>query len=64
MYTPITLAVVGDSAASGVGDSDDQGNYFGWTYHLAKAFQEPLVYINASRLHVIFCLKRGSSHLK
>ena len=49
MYTPITFAVVGDSAASGVGDSDDKGNYFGWTYHLAKAFQEPLVYINASR---------------
>jgi len=49
MYTPITFAVVGDSAASGVGDSDNQGNYFGWTYHLAKAFQEPLVYINASR---------------
>jgi lysophospholipase L1-like esterase len=49
MYPPITFAVVGDSAASGVGDSDDQGNYFGWTYHLAKAFQEPLVYINASR---------------
>ena len=49
MYTPITFAVVGDSAASGVGDSDDHGNYFGWTYHLAKAFQEPLVYINASR---------------
>ena len=49
MFTPITFAVVGDSAASGVGDSDDQGNYFGWTYHLAKAFQEPLVYINASR---------------
>jgi hypothetical protein len=47
MYTPITFAVVGDSAASGVGDSDDKGNYFGWTYHLAKAFQEPLVYINA-----------------
>ena len=49
MFAPITFAVVGDSAASGVGDSDDQGNYFGWTYHLAKAFQEPLVYINASR---------------
>jgi len=49
MYNPITFAVVGDSAASGVGDSDNQGNYFGWTYHLAKAFQEPLVYINASR---------------
>ena len=49
MLSPITFAVVGDSAASGVGDSDDYGNYFGWTYHLAKAFQEPLVYINASR---------------
>jgi len=49
MYNPITFAVVGDSAASGVGDSDNQGNYFGWTYHLAKSFQEPLVYINASR---------------
>lgn len=49
MLNPITFAVVGDSAASGVGDSDDRGNHFGWTYHLAKAFQEPLVYINASR---------------
>jgi len=49
MLNPITFAVVGDSAASGVGDSDDYGNHFGWTYHLAKAFHEPLVYINASR---------------
>jgi lysophospholipase L1-like esterase len=49
MLTPITFAVIGDSAASGVGDSDDHGNYFGWTYHLAKAFQEPLIYVNASR---------------
>jgi len=49
MLNPITFAVVGDSAASGVGDSDDHGNHFGWTYHLAKAFREPLVYINASR---------------
>ena len=49
MLNPITFAVVGDSAASGVGDSDDHGNHFGWTYHLAKAFHEPLVYINASR---------------
>ena len=49
MLNPITFAVVGDSAASGVGDSDDHGNHFGWSYHLAKAFHEPLVYINASR---------------
>jgi lysophospholipase L1-like esterase len=46
---PLTFAIIGDSAASGIGDSDSQGNYFGWGYHLAQAFTEPLVYINASR---------------
>jgi lysophospholipase L1-like esterase len=46
---PLTFAIIGDSAASGVGDSDASGNYFGWGYHLAQAFTEPLVYINASR---------------
>jgi len=46
---PLTFAIIGDSAASGVGDSDAQGNYFGWGYHLAQAFTEPLIYINASR---------------
>lgn len=46
---PLTFAIIGDSAASGVGDSDNQGNHFGWSYHLAQAFTEPLVYINASR---------------
>ena len=49
METPITFAVVGDSAASGVGDSDEAHNYFGWCYHLAKAFHEPLTYVNVSR---------------
>lgn len=49
MNQPVTLAVIGDSAASGVGDSDDLGNYFGWGYHLARAFEEPVAYINASR---------------
>ena len=49
MNKPLTLAIIGDSAASGVGDSDAQGNYFGWGYHLAQAFTEPLIYINASR---------------
>jgi lysophospholipase L1-like esterase len=44
-----TFAVLGDSAASGVGDSDSDGNYFGWGYHLAKVFNEPLVFINVSR---------------
>ncbi|MEY4152055.1 MAG: hypothetical protein RL470_114 [Actinomycetota bacterium] len=49
MQEPLTFAIIGDSAASGVGDSDVHGNHFGWGYHLAQAFTEPLVYINASR---------------
>ena len=49
MQKPLTLAIIGDSAASGVGDSDAHGNHFGWGYHLAQAFTEPLIYINASR---------------
>jgi lysophospholipase L1-like esterase len=49
MTEPLTLAVIGDSAASGVGDSDANGNHFGWGYHLAQAFNEPLIYINAAR---------------
>ncbi|CAB5054708.1 MAG: hypothetical protein F2935_01685 [Actinobacteria bacterium] len=49
MNEPLTFAIIGDSAASGVGDSDSLGNYFGWGYHLAQAFTEPLIYINASR---------------
>lgn len=49
MNTPITFAIIGDSAASGVGDSDQYKNHFGWGYHLAQAFSEPISYINASR---------------
>jgi lysophospholipase L1-like esterase len=49
MNEPILFAVLGDSAASGVGDSDENGNYFGWGYHLAQAFNEPLSFINVSR---------------
>jgi len=49
MDKPLSLAIIGDSASSGVGDSDSHGNHFGWGYHLAQAFTEPLIYINASR---------------
>ena len=49
MSAPLTFAVIGDSAASGVGDSDGHGNNLGWSYHLAKSFQEPLIFINAAR---------------
>jgi lysophospholipase L1-like esterase len=44
-----TFAVLGDSAASGVGDTDSTGTTKGWSYYLAKHFQDPLVYINLSR---------------
>ena len=49
MNAPLTFAVIGDSAASGVGDSDGNGNNLGWSYHLAKSFKEPLIFINAAR---------------
>ena len=39
-----TFTVVGDSAASGVGDSLPNGTSFGWAYYLAKSFQDPLVF--------------------
>lgn len=44
-----TFTVVGDSAASGVGDALPDGTTVGWSYYLAKSFQEPLVFLNASR---------------
>jgi lysophospholipase L1-like esterase len=44
-----TFAILGDSAASGVGDSDKYGVTKGWGYYLAKHFQDPLVYVNLSR---------------
>lgn len=49
MQRVTTFAVLGDSAASGVGDTDGNGNSFGWSYYLAKNFKDPLVYINLSR---------------
>jgi lysophospholipase L1-like esterase len=44
-----TFTVVGDSAASGVGDALPNGTTVGWSYYLAKSFEEPLVFLNASR---------------
>jgi lysophospholipase L1-like esterase len=44
-----TFAILGDSAASGVGDSDANGVTRGWGYYLAKHFQDPLIYVNLSR---------------
>ena len=49
MSSPLTFAVLGDSAASGVGDSNEHGVHFGWGFHLAFAFKEPIIYLNVSR---------------
>lgn len=49
MQRVITFAVLGDSAASGVGDSDANGVNKGWAYYLAQAFSDPIVYSNLSR---------------
>lgn len=49
LETPITFAVLGDSAASGVGDSDTHGTCRGWAYYLANAFSDPVVYVNVAR---------------
>ncbi len=43
------FAVLGDSAASGVGDTDSNGVSKGWSYYLAKNFKDPLIYVNLSR---------------
>lgn len=43
------FAVLGDSAAFGVGDYDQNGNPRGWAYYLSKAFAEKVDYLNVSR---------------
>lgn len=45
----ITFAVLGDSAASGVGDASPQGVNRGWAYYLTQSFLHPVVYSNLSR---------------
>lgn len=49
MNTVVTFAVLGDSAASGTGDTDRNGISRGWSYYLAQGFNHPLVYANLSR---------------
>jgi len=48
MERVITFAVLGDSAASGVGDADVNGVTRGWAYYLTQSFQDPIVYANLS----------------
>lgn len=49
MRAVANFVVLGDSAASGVGDSDHNGVTKGWSYYLAQQFRDPIVYVNFSR---------------
>lgn len=49
MKRPITFAILGDSAATGVGDYDQFGRPRGWCYHLASAFEQPVNLIQVAR---------------
>lgn len=49
MEKTITFAILGDSAAAGIGDTDEHGVNKGWGYYLTQSFNHPIVYINLSR---------------
>jgi lysophospholipase L1-like esterase len=49
MERVVTFAVLGDSAASGVGDAGPHGVNRGWAYYLTQSFLHPVVYSNLSR---------------
>jgi lysophospholipase L1-like esterase len=49
MERAITFAVLGDSAASGIGDADVNGVNRGWAYYLTQSFHHPIVYWNLAR---------------
>jgi lysophospholipase L1-like esterase len=49
MSKPITFAILGDSAATGVGDYDQFGRPRGWCFHLASAFSQPVNLIQVAR---------------
>jgi len=50
IFTPsLTLTVIGDSAAFGTGDFDQDGNPRGWGYYLSQVFKDHTSYFNFSR---------------
>jgi len=49
MSVQINFAVIGDSAAYGTGDFEEGGAPRGWGWHLARAFRDPINYVNYSR---------------
>ena len=50
VITPsLTFTVIGDSAAFGTGDFDEDGNPRGWGYYLSQVFKDHTSYFNYSR---------------
>ena len=45
----LTFTVIGDSAAFGTGDFDQEGNPRGWGYYLSQVFNDHTSYFNYSR---------------
>ncbi len=45
----LTFTVIGDSAAFGTGDFDEDGNPRGWGYYLSQVFKDHTSYFNYSR---------------
>lgn len=45
----VRFTVIGDSAAFGIGDTDNSGNPRGWGYYLSQLFQDSCEYLNFSR---------------
>jgi lysophospholipase L1-like esterase len=45
----LTFTVIGDSAAFGTGDLDENGNPRGWGYYLSRVFNHQTSYFNFSR---------------
>lgn len=45
----LTFTVIGDSAAFGTGDHDENGNPRGWGHYLSQVFTDPTSYFNFSR---------------
>jgi len=45
----LTFTVIGDSAAFGTGDLDENGNPRGWGHYLSQVFRDHTSYFNYSR---------------
>lgn len=49
MSLPLSIVVLGDSAAYGTGDITKADRTLGWTYRIANAITSPMTYLNLAR---------------